>query len=312
MQDAPFFDDIAGGPEGGAAHWLEADDGVRIRAAHWPLEGAKGTVLMFPGRTEYIEKYGDAAKNFQERGYASLAVDWRGQGIADRLLPNRAIGHVGEFADYQKDVAAVMAYAAALDLPRPYFLVGHSMGGCIGLRGLMDNLDVNAAMFSAPMWGMEMPKATRLFAWGISSVCLSLGLADRMTPGQHEIGYTLREEFAANTLTNDPATWALLGDHLRAHPDLTLGGPSLRWLNKSLKETRALSQMPSPDVPCLTYLGSDEAIVDPARIKDRMAIWPQGTLRVIAGGKHEMLMDTPDLRGAIFDETVAFFEGHNI
>jgi lysophospholipase len=310
MQAAPLYADIAGGPDGGAAHWLTTADGLRIRAAHWPLDSAKGTVLIFPGRTEFIEKYGDTAKELQARGFASLAVDWRGQGIADRMTPNRAVGYVGEFADYQHDVAAVMAYAAELDLPRPYFMLAHSMGGCIGLRSLMNDLDVNAVMFSAPMWGVQMAPTTRPVAWGLSTLAIALGFDKKMAPGQMEEGYVLREDFAVNTLTGDPEIWAMLGRQLLAQPDLGLGGASLRWLNKSLREMRTLSHLPSPKTPSLTYLGTDEAIVDPDRIKARMANWSNGTLHVIPDGKHEMLMDRPDMRLPIFDQTATFFEAH--
>ena len=308
MEDAPLFYDIADGPDGGVAHWLQTSDGLRIRVGLWNKPDAKGTVLIFPGRTEFIEKYGATAKALQERGYASLAIDWRGQGIADRMTPNRAIGHVGVFADYQNDVAAVMDYASALDLPRPFFLIAHSMGGCIGLRALHDGLDVEGAMFSAPMWGVQMSAALRPIAWGLSSVGTGLGFDEKLVPGQFEEGYVLRTAFEENTLTNDKTVWRTLQEQLEAHPDLGLGGPSLRWLNQSLREMYQLSTMPSPNVPCITYLGTDEAIVDPFRIRSRMGNWPDGVLRVIEGGKHEMLMDAPKMRDMLFDETAAFFD----
>ena len=308
LEAAPLFEDIAGGPAGGVAHWLTTSDGVRIRVGHWPLAGAKGTVLIFPGRTEYVEKYGNTAQALQDRGYASLAIDWRGQGIADRMTPKRAIGHVGAFSDYQKDVTATLAYAQEVGLPRPYFLLGHSMGGCIGLRALIEGLDVQAAMFSAPMWGVQMATLLRPVAWGLSAMSTPLGFDQNIVPGQSEESYPLRETFEANTLTNDPEMWAQFGTQLRQQPDLGLGGPSLRWLNASLREMHQLSTAPSPQVPCLTYLGTDEVIVDPSRIRERMAKWPNGVLRVIEGGKHEMLMDMPEMRDMIFDETTAFFD----
>lgn len=307
MEAAPLFEEIAGGPAGGAAHWLKTSDGVRIRVAHWNHAHAKGTILIFPGRTEFIEKYGSTAKVFQERGFASLAIDWRGQGIADRMTPNRAIGHVGEFEDYQKDVAATVAYAQEIGLPRPYFLLGHSMGGCIGLRSLVEGLDVEAAMFSAPMWGVQMAAPLRPVAWGLSAMSTPLGFDQAISPGQSEEGYVLRAPFEENTLTNDPTVWQELGAQLKAHPDLGLGGPSLRWLNRSLREMYELSALPSPRVPCLTFLGTEEAIVDPLRIRARMKDWPNGSLRVIEGGRHEMLMDTQSMRNILFDETTAFF-----
>ena len=310
MEDAPLFDDIAQGPEGGRATWLKTADGLRIRVGHWTKAGAKGTVMIFPGRTEFIEKYGRTAKALHDRGFACLAIDWRGQGIADRMLPNRAIGHVQEFADYQKDVASVMAHAKAVGLPEPFFLIGHSMGGCIGLRALVEGLEVRAAMFSAPMWGIQISTALRPVAWGLSAVSKPLGIDQNLAPGQSETSYVLRAEFDGNTLTTDEAMFQTLRDQLQTHPELALGGPSLRWLNTSLREMHALSQSPTPNVPCITFLGSDEAIVDPGRIQSRMRDWPGGALHTIAHGQHEMLMDSEQMRNQIFDQTAALFDAH--
>ncbi len=310
MLDAPLYDDIADAPNGGHANWLKTADGLRIRVGHWTKDDAKGTVLIFPGRTEFIEKYGHTAKALHDRGYASLVIDWRGQGIADRMLPNRAIGHVGDFTDYQKDVDAVIAHARSLDLPRPYFLIGHSMGGCIGLRSLMDGLDVQAAMFSAPMWGIQMAPALRPVAWGLSAVSRPLGFDQNLAPGQFEQSYVLRADFEGNALTNDQDMFCTLRQQLQSHPDLALGGPSLRWLHTSLREMHDLSTRPAPTVPCITFLGSKEMIVDPVRIQDRMRHWTGGALHTIAGGQHEMLMDTPKMRNTMIDQTTAHFDAH--
>jgi lysophospholipase len=62
---APYFDAIAHGPEGSSAYWVEATDGIRLRVGVFPTQKqARGTILLFPGRTEYIEKYGKTAKAF--------------------------------------------------------------------------------------------------------------------------------------------------------------------------------------------------------------------------------------------------------
>jgi len=60
MQPAPLRNDLAEGPQGGSAVWVSAADGVRLRVGGWPA-GSGGTVLLFTGRTEYIEKYGRIA-----------------------------------------------------------------------------------------------------------------------------------------------------------------------------------------------------------------------------------------------------------
>lgn len=306
METAPYHADVSQYDKG-TCHWLLTVDGVRLRVGHWAVPNAKGTVLIFPGRTEYVEKYGRTAKDLNARGFAAVAIDWRGQGIADRLLDNRAVGHVDIFEDYQLDVQAMLAHVRKLKLPEPYFMLAHSMGGCIGLRSIYDGLPVKAAAFSAPMWGIKMSPALRPIAWGLSSVSRPLGFSGVFAPGQQAETYVLRATPEENTLTSDPSAFEILQSQLRAHPDLALGGPSLHWLNESLREMRALAQMPSPDLPCVTFLGTEESIVDPARIHDRMGRWPGGTLVMLQNGRHEVLMEQPSIRNQVLDGAETLF-----
>lgn len=310
MENAPLYNDVAHGPEGGAAHWLRASDGIRMRVAHWTVDAPKGTVIIFPGRTEFIEKYGDAALEFIQAGYAACAIDWRGQGLADRLQPDRGLGHVRDFADYQLDVTAMLDHIRALGLPEPFYLVGHSMGGCIGLRSLHNGLPIKAAMFSAPMWGIMMSLPSRPFAWAVTTIARSIGVDARVAPGQTTQNYTATTTLAENKLTSDAAMWALMQEQLRKYPDLALGGPSMTWLSEALREMRQLAQMPSPPTPCLTFLGTDEQIVTPARIHERMATWPNGELVIIEDGRHEVMLETPDIRRRVYDQTFAHFAAH--
>jgi lysophospholipase len=306
---APLFD-IAEGPAGGTAHWLVTADGPRIRVAVWGHTAPKGTILLFPGRTEFIEKYGRAATDLLARGYATLCIDWRGQGLAARLQPDPALGHVADFVDYQQDVAAVMAFATAQNLPRPFYLLAHSMGGCIALRSLNAGLPVNAVCFTAPMWGIKLAAPLRPIAWALSGLSLPLGFSNSIAPGQTKKTYVLRAGFAGNDLTSDPDMFAYMQGQCQAHPELSLGGPSLRWLNAALRETLELSQGPAPATPCLTFLGTEEGIIDVPRIRQRMANWSNGTLVMVAGSRHEVMMETPAIRQQTFDQACAFFDRH--
>jgi len=307
LDPAPFFEDVAAGPAGGAAWWVTASDQVRIRVGLWPVAGARGTVLLFPGRTEYIEKYGDTARELAARGLSTLAIDWRGQGLVDRLLKDTRIGHVARFTDYQRDIAAVLRAARELDLPRPYYLLAHSMGGCIGLRAVMEGLPVQACAFTGPMWGIQMSPVMRPIGWAMATAGTALGFGDRLTPNSTGESYVLTQDFDGNTLTNDPEMYRMMQDQLAAHPDLALGGPSLHWLREALLETRHLASRASPDLSCVTFLGTQEAIVDSAAIRTRMQIWPRGTLEVVDSAQHEVLMDTPAIRAQVFDRIAALF-----
>ena len=313
MENAPLFHDVADGPDGGRAFWLRAADGVRIRVGHWPCahgEAVRGTVLLFPGRTEYVEKYGRAAADLAGRGYDTLTIDWRGQGLADRLLKDRRVGHVGQFTDYQKDVAAMVEAAQALDLPRPYYLLAHSMGGCIGLRALMEGLPVAAGAFTGPMWGIQMATATRPAAWALSWGAPRLGLGHHLAPGTKPETYVLAEPFDDNTLTRDADMYGYMRHQMTTYPQLCLGGPSLRWLNEALVEMAGLARRPAPPQPCLTYLGTQERIVCPARIAARMDGWADSALRYVQGGEHEVMMDTPATRAMVFNGVAAHFAAY--
>lgn len=308
---APLFHDIADAPEGGEAYWLTCPDAVRIRLACWRGKASTGTVLLMPGRTEYIEKYGRAAAEFVARGYDCIVIDWRGQGLADRLLDNSALGHVGAFSDYQTDLGAVLDAVVALDLPTPLHLFAHSMGGAIGLRALLGGLDVASATFSGPMWGIELEPARRAFAWVGSSLARKVGLAEMIAPGTVEDSYVLCNPFEDNMLTKDPEMFEWMRAQLHAHPELGLGGPTMHWINEALRECRNLRAHPTPDYPCLCFLGTDERIVAPEAIRDRMARWTNGTLVTVEQGEHEVAMEVKPTRDMMFDRCAEFFAAHS-
>lgn len=309
-QVAPLFNDLAEGPDGGAAAWLTTKDDVTIRVGHWQREGSKGTVLIFPGRTEYIEKYGKDAGLLLDQGFDVIAIDWRGQGLSERQLPNRLLGHVEKFTDYQHDVNAVIAYARAQSCPEPFFLLAHSMGGCIGLRALHNRLPVKATVFSAPMWGIKFAPMVKPFAWGITSLAGSIGLARALAPGQVEETYVARNPFTGNTLTTDEPMFDYMRRQVQMMPDLALGGPTMQWLHEAMVEMNALCDMTPPPIPTVTLLGTDEAIIDPASVKSVMQHWTNGTLNIYDKAQHEILMERPAIREAAFKTLTAHFHAH--
>jgi lysophospholipase len=307
VDTAPYHAEVSSGPPRQRAVWLTASDGARLRAVDWPGPGdARGTVLIFQGRTEYIEKYSDAAAALATRGYASAAVDWRGQGLSDRTGHRADIGHVGDFGDFQRDVDALLSHCHDLDLPRPWHLLAHSMGGPIGLRALMRRgPDFSRAVFSAPMWGLPLPVHRRALAWTASALAAATGLGRRSVPGSGKVGDPVGAPFEGNLLTTDREMFAWMQRQIAAHPELSLGTPSLAWLWAALREMLILSREAAPDVPALTLLGSEEAIVDADTIHVRMASWPNGRVEMVEGARHEVLMEGAATRNRLYDTIAA-------
>ena len=309
-ETAPFFATLADGPSGGRAFWLMTDDGVRIRIGLWP-GGSKGTVVFLPGRTEYIEKYGRTARELMARGWSVISLDWRGQGLSGRFLPDPMLGHVQQFSDYQRDLDALMEFVATegegQGLTGPLMLMSHSMGGLAGLQALNRGLPFRAAVFSAPMWGIRIPLWRLPLAGMMRRLPMALPQDQNYAPTARAKSYLLRTGFAANHLTGCEETYSWLKGHLEAEPQLQLGGPSLGWLRSALRGCAMALQGPAPDVPAVIALGSEEHIVRAAPIRRRIRDWKNCRLDLYEGARHEVPMERAPHRERFFDSADQLF-----
>ncbi len=293
MEAAPLFEDVAEAPKGGQAFFVRAADGTRIRFALWAGEG-RGLAFIFPGRTECIEKYGRMAGRLLERGYGVVVIDWRGQGLSDRPNNSTSVGHVADFSDYQQDIAAVLAHETIAAHSGPRIIFAHSMGGCIGLRALLERQEFDKAVFSAPMWGLHLPGANRFIAPVLANIGTRIGLAAKPLIGQPKGFYLTRDPFKNNNLTHDRDHWEYMKSQIVKYPSLALGAPSFRWLQSALAEFKHFDQQTMPALPMLAFVGSEESIVSPAAIERQTKRFAQGKLIKIDGARHEIWMETPE------------------
>ncbi len=278
--EAPLFAEVADAPPGGRVLWLHSRDDMRLRTGIW-AGGGRGTAFIFSGRSEYIEKYGRMIGRLVERDLTVVAFDWRGQGLSQRTHPSQ--GHVEDFRDYQRDWSAVAAHADSEDLPRPWYMFGHSMGACIGLRTLLEGTDFVGALFSAPMWHLQMRGATRQLTTSILA-------------------------FEGNMLTSDEEHFRWFGRQLTAHPELGLAGPSVQWTYAALEEMARLYVAPLPVVPVLTFMGSDEIVVSTSVIRSQMDKMQNGRLVVLDRAKHEIWMERAEVQTQVWSEVDDFLD----
>ncbi|MHA3915354.1 alpha/beta fold hydrolase [Halovulum sp. GXIMD14793] len=292
-------------PPGGAAHWVKAADGTRIRIALWSGQRV-GTVWFLNGRTEYIEKYGHAYSRLLGMGLNVVTLDWRGQGLSDRALPDPFIGHVDDFAKYQQDLQAMLAHPRVQAQPGPHILMGHSMGGCIGMRALVEGLSPDAAVFSAPMWGIHVNPLLRPMA-ELMMLVSRMGDMTRRVPQTSEKAYVLENGFKGNLLTSDKGGWDQQVAHLKAKPDLSLGGPSFEWVTQARKEAAALCNHPTlPDLPIQLFLGTAEKVVSKRAIRGLSKRLPNAKLVPCKTARHEIWMETEEVQERVWRMTRNF------
>ncbi len=268
----------------------------RLRGAYWSGRG-RGVVAILQGRTEFIEKYYGVVARFLDLGYDVAALDWRGQGLSDRLLDDPRKGHVDDFNAYQRDLDALLAAIVEEGAPPPEqaarLMFAHSMGGAIGARALMrqaaGGARFAAAMFTAPMLQLAGGGARR---FGMRIVTRLNRLAGRGAAYVAGAGpETIAETgFEDNVLTSDRRHFDVYAGLVSAHPGLAIGGPTWDWLGAALSEMRRLR--PSA-TPTMAALGEADQVVDNAAARAYAQATPKGRTIELQGARHEPYLEAP-------------------
>lgn len=292
--------------EGSVALDLRAPDGVRLRGALLTRgDGRRGLALLLQGRTEFCEKYAETAAAIADRGFVVATLDWRGQGGSQRPVGHPRKGHVDDFAEYQRDLDALTnALSGAHGAPRA--MIAHSMGGAIGLRALVSGrLAGAAAVFCAPMWGLAQPWPVALAGRVLAEGAALARRGQAYAPGGGDASYAAGDP-QPNVLTADRERAAWLARLTRDCADRALGGPTYGWLRAAYREMAALKPL-RLSRPAMVAVGGDERVVSQLAIRARAA--RDGlTLVEVAGGRHELFLETPTRRAHLWAAIDAHLE----
>jgi len=299
-------------PEGALAGTIATPDGVTLRFARWAAPaGGRGTVCVFTGRNEYIEKYFETVRDLRQRGYAVAVIDWRGQGHSSRRLDNPFKGHVERFSEYQIDVAAFVKQVVLPDCPPPYFAMAHSMGGAVMLHVAHAGTEIfERFVLCAPMIDLPGLRAS-LPMRGLMRGLRAAGMGERFIPGGN-IDLIKPSGFSGNPLTSDPRRYARNASILEADPTLGIASPTVAWLNAVFA---AMAEFRSPEFaerirqPVLMLAAGDDTVVSTPANAAFAGRLPAGSHRVMAGAKHEMLQEDDRFRAQLWAEFDAFMPG---
>jgi lysophospholipase len=299
-------------PEDAVTGTLQTPDGVSLRYARWlPPPSRKGTVCVFQGRAEFIEKYFETVRDLRARGFAVATLDWRGQGLSDRPLADRQKGYVRDFYQYGIDLDAFMDQVVLPDCPPPIYAIGHSMGGAILLRACHDGRRwFDRIVLSAPM--IDLPKKSQsMFARPALKLMKLLGRRSAYIPGADDQPIA-RQKFLGNVLTSDPVRFARNVAILEAEPALSLGGPTVGWADAALRAMKKFALPSYPAAlrqPILIVAAGHDQVVSTSAIENFAGNLLAGAHLILAGAKHEILQEQDQYRGQFWAAFDAFVPG---
>jgi lysophospholipase len=290
-------------PPGGQVESVVTADGLRLRTARWPAIGdARGTILLVQGRTEFIEKYFETIGELRQRGFAVTAFDWRGQGASERLVARGC--HIEHYADYDRDLDAVIGQIVLPNCPRPVVAMAHSMGALACLRAVHDGrVDFARMVLLAPMLRLSPltapPMAVTRFLTGLG---LFFGRDARPVANR-----ALRERDEPEDQPRQLRMDALL----RSAPELKAGWPTVRWIYsaaRAMQESEAPDFAAAIDRPVLLVTAGKDRIVSNDAIAALARRLRNVVEFVIADAGHEVLLESDAIRAkfwAAFDAFVA-------
>ncbi|MBI1868821.1 MAG: alpha/beta hydrolase [Methylocystis sp.] len=299
-------------PPGAVVSAVRTSDGKTLRVASWaPGHRTRGTVAIFQGRAEFIEKYFETIAELLARGFQVATMDWRGQGGSERELANPRKGHVDDFSLYQRDLDAFTEQVVEFLCPQPWFALAHSMGAAILLeqahrgRSPFQRLVLTAPMIDLAR--LRFPRIARALADALDMV----GLGAMFIPGGKETSLA-EEGFAGNKLTSDAARFARNAAILSKAPQLAIGDPTIGWLNAAFRQ---MKQFAAPEYPrgarapaLLVACGQDE-IVSLRAIERFAARLEVANLITIPAARHEILMEQDAARAQFWAAFDAFVPG---
>ncbi len=300
-------------PEGAIDGRIRASDGVELRFARWPAGGGrrKGTVCLFPGRAEMIEKYFEVVSELRARGFAVAMLDWRGQGGSARALADPRKGHVRDFAEYQLDLDAFMKQIVLPDCPPPYFGLAHSMGGANLLRAIHEERRwFDRVVLCAPMIDLRLerrPVLSRYYTRFMSAI----GLGHRYIPGGNAVAVTNRP-FSGNPVTSDPVRYERIAAIVNADASLGLGSPTLSWTAAAFRQIDAFLEPEYPAKlrqPILIVAAGDDRLVSTEATEKFAIRLRAGAMIVIPGSRHEILLERDSIRSQFWAAFDAFIPG---
>jgi lysophospholipase len=250
-------------------------------------------------------------EELRRRGFAVAVLDWRGQGGSARRLKDPRKGYVRSFAEYQQDLETLIREVVLPDCPPPFFALGHSMGALVLLEAVhMGRRWFDRIVMTSPMLRFVGPRG-RWFAPIAAKVGKNLGLGRLYVPRGGPVPMAERP-FPDNRATSDPMRYERTAAIVQAAPQLALGSATVAWAHAAFE---VMEKVADPTYateirqPLLIIAAGKDSVVSNVAIERFATRLRAGAHLVVAGSRHEILMERDTFRDQFWAAFDAFVPG---
>lgn len=247
-------------------------DGLALSTWGFPCTASpRARIVLVHGYADHVGRYAHVIEALTAAGFEVCAFDLRGHGQSEGVR-----GHVLRFQEYLDDLGLFLEEIPRDPLPR--ILVGHSLGGLVSLRYVLDRPDAFSALaVSSPYLhpAADVPFLKEAVANATSHLAPKL---------------LTKSPVEAKALSHDPAM-------VQAYIDDPLVFKTLnaRWFFETRDAQKTvLERAGEIRLPVLMMIGSADPIADPER--GRQVFQGLGsqdkTLKVYDGFLHEVFNET--------------------
>lgn len=297
--------DIYKAPSGYTLDAVEVIPGLELRTATWLSQNPTGTILIFNGFTEFIEKYYETISDLLVRNWNVVAFDWRGQGLSSRLLNDSEKGYVEDFDQFLEDAEVVYQHKVA-PLKKPHNLLAHSMGGHLALRELQEHPErYSKAVLCAPMQAIKGVNTDALDATSTFFETLGFGQSYVFGGSDGNINKTHERH------TSDTDRFNKWTSIFKKEPRLLMGSATWTWSKaaaESMEHSMKVEQIKKIKTPVYLASAKSEFIVNELIHEGLDDINPIIKVVPYESAKHELLTELDSHRTKFINDIDLFLK----
>ncbi len=314
MNTIPVLEERFSEPEGWRWHAFKNKKGKRVRyGSVFPKDSIPDAIIVgLPGLDEFAEKYFEVARTLLSRNLAFWVIDWQGQGQSERSNGQH------DFEDNISDLHQFLndyVFPASVHPDRGRIarvMLGHSMGGNIGLRYMHQYPDsFLCSILSAPL--IDIAKRSPLpISLSVLLLYTLFPFHRKPAPGYKNLFPDRRPE-EADIFSSDEARRKIHNLWHMSDPSLKIDHVTIGWLQQVMKSCAKLqkkSVLKNIKTPTLIGIAGKESLVSNAAIKKAARFLPNAEILDLPEARHEILVETDEMRDLFFKAFDDFLNIH--